>query len=68
MNISRQTAGRKTCCTFLCVIFGCFLALCFVWALIVIYASPLVDVEVVGISNVLGTQKELIFNLQVRAR
>jgi hypothetical protein len=26
------------------------------------------DVEVVGISNVLGTQKELIFNLQVRAR
>ncbi|KAG2205361.1 hypothetical protein INT47_007146 [Mucor saturninus] len=30
--------------------------------------SPLADVEVVGISNVLGTQKELIFNLQVRAR
>ncbi|OAD05986.1 hypothetical protein MUCCIDRAFT_106547 [Mucor lusitanicus CBS 277.49] len=31
-------------------------------------SSPLTDVEVVGISNVLGTQKELIFNLQVRAR
>jgi hypothetical protein len=39
-----------------------------VWLLIAIYASPLTDVEVVGISNVLGTQKELIFNLQVRAR
>lgn len=38
------------------------------WLLIAIYASPLTDVEVVGISNVLGTQKELIFNLQVRAR
>jgi hypothetical protein len=47
---------------------GCLSTLCFLWTLLVIYSSPLADVEVVGISNVLGTQKELIFNLQVRAR
>lgn len=31
-------------------------------------ASPLKDIEVTTISNVLGTQKQLIFNLHVRAR
>ncbi|KAI9007967.1 hypothetical protein CLU79DRAFT_711668 [Phycomyces nitens] len=39
-----------------------------IWLFLIFVASPLTDVEVVGISNVLGTQKELIFNLQVRAR
>ncbi|KAI8094440.1 hypothetical protein BDF21DRAFT_436287 [Thamnidium elegans] len=34
----------------------------------IVTGIPLAEVEVVGISNVLGTQKELIFNLQVRAR
>lgn len=63
-----SNSGRKACCRFLCVFAGCLFSLCLLWILIVIYASPLADVEVVGISNVLGTQKELIFNLQVRAR
>ncbi|KAL9541578.1 hypothetical protein MBANPS3_009045 [Mucor bainieri] len=58
----------RACFTLLFVLLGCAFSLCFVWLLIAIYASPLTDVEVVGISNVLGTQKELIFNLQVRAR
>ncbi|GAA5807789.1 hypothetical protein MFLAVUS_001168 [Mucor flavus] len=31
-------------------------------------ANPLKDIEVTTISNVLGTQKQLIFNLHVRAR
>lgn len=60
--------ARKTCCTVICVIAGCLFALCLLWIFLVIYASPLSDVEVIGISNVLGTQKELIFNLQVRAK
>ncbi|EPB89574.1 hypothetical protein HMPREF1544_03658 [Mucor circinelloides 1006PhL] len=58
----------RACFTLLFVLLGSAFSLCFVWLLIAIYASPLTDVEVVGISNVLGTQKELIFNLQVRAR
>lgn len=40
----------------------------FTWFTIILSAIPLEDVEVVGISNVLGTHKELIFNLHVRAR
>ena len=60
--------ARKTCITFLCVLGGILLTLCLLWIMLVIYASPLAEVEVVGISNVLGTQKELIFNLQVRAK
>lgn len=59
---------RRTCFTIICVTSGCLFALCMLWILLVIYASPLTEVEVVGISNVLGTQKELIFNLQVRAK
>ncbi|KAI8061375.1 hypothetical protein BDF21DRAFT_138266 [Thamnidium elegans] len=31
-------------------------------------ASPLKDIEVTAISNILGTQKQLMFNLHVRAR
>lgn len=61
-------SGRKPYRTFMFIVTGMFCSLCLLWILIVIYASPLADVEVVGISNVLGTQKELIFNLQVRAR
>ncbi|KAI8885250.1 hypothetical protein K501DRAFT_284429 [Backusella circina FSU 941] len=50
------------------ILLCCASVLCFSWIIIILNASPLMDVEVVGISNVLGTQKELIFNLQVRAR
>ncbi|OBZ90826.1 hypothetical protein A0J61_01130 [Choanephora cucurbitarum] len=39
-----------------------------VWLLLALSSGPLMEVEVVGISNVLGTQKELMFNLQVRAK
>ncbi|KAK4511456.1 uncharacterized protein ATC70_012671 [Mucor velutinosus] len=69
---SHSGSSNNSCCracfTLLFVLLGCAFSLCFVWLLVAIYASPLTDVEVVGISNVLGTQKELIFNLQVRAR
>ncbi|CAO3650709.1 unnamed protein product [Mucor fragilis] len=65
---SSNNSCCRACFTLLFVVLGCAFSLCFVWLLIAIYASPLTDVEVVGISNVLGTQKELIFNLQVRAR
>lgn len=65
---SSNNSCCRTCFTLIFVFLGCILSLCFVWLLIAIYASPLADVEVIGISNVLGTQKELIFNLQVRAR
>lgn len=34
----------------------------------IVLASPLKSVEVTSVSNVLGTQKQLIFNLRVRAR
>lgn len=54
--------------TFLYVIIGCIASFFLLSLLLVFYASPLSDVEVVGINTVLGTQKELIFNLQVKAR
>ncbi|KAI8085924.1 uncharacterized protein B0P05DRAFT_27276 [Gilbertella persicaria] len=60
--------GKRTCFTFLCIMFGGLLGICVGWLLLAISSSPLADVEVVGISNVLGTQKELMFNLQVRAK
>ncbi|CEP12749.1 hypothetical protein [Parasitella parasitica] len=58
----------RACFALVYILVGCVFSLCFLWILVAFYASPLTDVEVVGISNVLGTQKELIFNLQVRAR
>ncbi|KAI8985886.1 hypothetical protein BDB01DRAFT_786677 [Pilobolus umbonatus] len=61
-------ASKRSLCT-LCWLLFCFISiLSSIWLILIIYASPLMEVEVVGISNVLGTQKELIFNLQVRAR
>ncbi|CAO3688065.1 unnamed protein product [Rhizopus stolonifer] len=54
-----------SCLYILCAI---VLTFCVTWILVAICASPLSDVEVIGISNVLGTQKELMFNLHVRAR
>ncbi|KAI7870529.1 hypothetical protein BDF14DRAFT_1770954 [Spinellus fusiger] len=49
-------------------LFSCMAVVITLWLFLFLIASPLADVQVVGISNVLGTQKELIFNLQVRAR
>ncbi|KAI8376768.1 hypothetical protein EDC96DRAFT_571671 [Choanephora cucurbitarum] len=58
----------KTCFTFACIAFGTFIGMGIIWLLLALSSGPLMEVEVVGISNVLGTQKELMFNLQVRAK
>ncbi|KAI8374190.1 uncharacterized protein BYT42DRAFT_575388 [Radiomyces spectabilis] len=46
---------------------GCVL-LGVISAIFIFLATPLVAVEVANINNVLGTQKQLIFDLQVKAR
>ncbi|KAI8369536.1 uncharacterized protein BYT42DRAFT_584795 [Radiomyces spectabilis] len=38
------------------------------WLILIVMANPLTDIEILNISNVLATEKELIFNLQIRAR
>ncbi|CEG66175.1 hypothetical protein RMATCC62417_02803 [Rhizopus microsporus] len=65
---NNHTKRKNKWLSYLYVFLGILFTICFTWLIIVMCASPLNDVEVVGISNVLGTQKELIFNLHVRAR
>ncbi|KAI8973668.1 hypothetical protein BDF20DRAFT_664945 [Mycotypha africana] len=55
----------KSC---LWILLAGFLLLCLSWCSVLLYAEPLTDVEVVGIHHVLGTQKELMFNLHMKAR
>ncbi|CAO3688061.1 unnamed protein product [Rhizopus stolonifer] len=64
-NHTKNNRSWISCLYILCAI---VLTFCVTWILVAICASPLSDVEVIGISNVLGTQKELMFNLHVRAR
>lgn len=59
--------SKRNCLT-LYILIAILLTFCFTLFFIILFASPLSEVEVVSISNVLGTQKELIFNLHVRAR
>ncbi|KAI8384173.1 hypothetical protein BD560DRAFT_385207 [Blakeslea trispora] len=65
---SKHNGFYKTCFTFTCIVFGSLISICLLWLILSLSSGPLMEVEVVGISNVLGTQKELMFNLQVRAK
>ncbi|KAL0090654.1 hypothetical protein J3Q64DRAFT_1009730 [Phycomyces blakesleeanus] len=64
----RKPSGKNKGMILLWIFLGCMAGTGAIWLFLIFVASPLTEVEVVGISNVLGTQKELIFNLQVRAR
>ncbi|KAI9276168.1 hypothetical protein BY458DRAFT_506573 [Sporodiniella umbellata] len=62
-----HTKIKKSWLTFY-VIGALLLVFLFAWSSVFLGSAPLEDIEVVSISNVLGTHKELIFNLNVRAR
>ncbi|KAI9280403.1 hypothetical protein BY458DRAFT_500586 [Sporodiniella umbellata] len=65
---SGYTRNQRSWVPCLYIVCAVVLAFCVLWIVIAMCASPLVEVEVTGISNVLGTQKELMFNLHVHAR
>ncbi|KAG1449316.1 hypothetical protein G6F46_000860 [Rhizopus delemar] len=67
LMINHHSKNKRNCLT-LYILIAILLTFCFTLFFIILFASPLSEVEVVSISNVLGTQKELIFNLHVRAR
>jgi hypothetical protein len=62
---SRNIFAMSVCCGWLSIISF----LCAIICLSLIFlASPLQSVEIITFGNVLGTQKQLIFNLHARAR
>ncbi|CDH55842.1 hypothetical protein RO3G_00189 [Lichtheimia corymbifera JMRC:FSU:9682] len=65
----RRSSPRTSKSTItLWAIFGVTTSLISLWILIISMASPLAAVQVMELSNVLGSTKELFFDLHVRAR
>ncbi|KAI8996880.1 pyridoxamine 5'-phosphate oxidase-domain-containing protein [Pilobolus umbonatus] len=60
----RSKRPKKSCCFYCSII---FLSFAIISLVIVFLTRPLEAVEVVSVSNVLGTQKQLIFDLNVKA-
>ncbi|KAI8646600.1 hypothetical protein BD408DRAFT_409934 [Parasitella parasitica] len=62
---SRNPLAASICCGWLSIISLLCTLICLTFTFL---ASPLQSVEVITFGNVLGTQKQLIFNLHARAR